>query len=167
MLLTGHMDRCEPVLQGLLLEVEEAWVGNALQWCITKDPDEGFVIQGQEELLEAQGVHAGLVQAVDSSGCLPLDRVIAALSAGTEPGAAEDCLPSCATASKGWHTRAGTMLLHQPPPHAGLAPVGGKPCGEVDVEQPDTLGTLAQDLLLGLLEDGLQLLAPVEGDLGA
>ena len=61
---------------------------------LSEDFDEGFVVEGEQHVRVAQGEHAGLVEAVDSSSSLPLDWMVAALCPRVESGATVHCLPS-------------------------------------------------------------------------
>ena len=45
--LSRDMNCTEPVLEGLLLEVEEAGVGDAFQGGVSEDLDEGLVVEGK------------------------------------------------------------------------------------------------------------------------
>ena len=133
MLLSGDMDDPEPVLQRLLLEVEQAGIGDALQAGTAKDLEEGFVVQCEEQVRVAQSKHAGLVQGMHSSSSLPFNGVIARLCSRVESGPTVHCLPACPAAARGGSARSLTVLLHQPEPHAQLGPVRGKGCGESHV----------------------------------
>ena len=50
MFLSWDMDCAEPVLEGLLLEVEEAGVGDALQGGVSEDLYEGLMVEGKHQV---------------------------------------------------------------------------------------------------------------------
>lgn len=62
MLDARDMDHPEPISEGLLLQVPQAWVRDVFQDAITKDLQEWFVIDSEDEVCAAQNKGSGLIQ---------------------------------------------------------------------------------------------------------
>ena len=77
---------------------------------VSKYPNERLVVETEGEVTESQHEELALVETVDGSQSLSLDRMISGLCRRAEPAAAVDGLPACVAAAR-CRARAGTVFL--------------------------------------------------------
>ena len=106
------MEYFEPEHHGFEFEVEQSWILYVFQALIfPKDGDQGLVVQGEDEVVQAKDKEFAFEQTMDGSQRFALDGMIPGFCWGAEFTPTVDSVPSIWATARYWLLASGAFAM--------------------------------------------------------